>query len=68
MSKHQIEVKNQNESFRVVATIARTPRQHAGWQSVRYQGKRYQLFGGVRVNEFIDVANPLRTAARKVSE
>lgn len=32
----------------VLDQIEREPRQHAGWQSIRYCGRRYQLFGGIR--------------------
>jgi len=41
--------------------IERIPRQHKGWQSVTYKGKRYQVFGGIRNYEFIDLSNPLKT-------
>ena len=58
---HTIEVKDGANGFRVLCTIERTPQQHTGWQSVRWQGRRYQLFGGIRNPEFIDIANPLRT-------
>jgi hypothetical protein len=34
-------------------------RQHVGWQSVRWQGKRYQLFGMIRGQAFIDLSLPL---------
>jgi hypothetical protein len=44
----------------VIDTIARVPRKHARWESVRYKGKRYQLFGGVRVPWFIDLMNPIK--------
>ena len=36
-----------------VALITRTPRQHKGWQSVRYANKRHQLLGGIRCNYFL---------------
>ena len=55
-----IEVKDGNDRFRILTIIQRVPRQHSGWESVTYQNKRYQLFGGVRVNHFIDIANPLK--------
>lgn len=45
----------------IVTTEARTPRQHAGWQSVRYMNKRYQLFGGIRTDYFICLNNPLKS-------
>jgi hypothetical protein len=44
----------------IVETVARKPRQHTGWQSITYQGRRYQLFGGVRTSLFICLNNPIR--------
>lgn len=38
----------------------RWPRQHSGWESVTYHGKRYQLFGGVHVYWFICLDHPLK--------
>jgi len=55
-----IEVKDGNNLFRVLEVIERSIRQHSGWESVRYKGKRYQVFGGIRNPLFIDIANPLR--------
>lgn len=55
-----IEVKDGANGFRVIAEIGRTVRQHSGWQSVRYNGRRYQLFGGIRNREFIDISNPIK--------
>lgn len=60
MDKLFIEVKNGNDGFKIVDEIARTVRNHAGWQSVTYKGRRYQLFGGIRNAHFIDIANPLK--------
>jgi hypothetical protein len=37
----------------LVEVISRKPRQHAGWKSVKYKGKRYQLLGGIRTQQFI---------------
>jgi hypothetical protein len=56
----EIEVKDGANGFKVLLTIERIPRQHAGWESVRWQGKRYQVFGGIRNPYFIDIANPLK--------
>jgi hypothetical protein len=42
-----------------VEKIDRVVRQHSGWQSAHYKGKRYQVFGGVRVPFFIDLLNPI---------
>lgn len=58
--RHVIELKNGDDCFRIVGTIERVPRQHSGWQSVRYNGNQYQLHGGIRNNEFINVAHPLK--------
>lgn len=55
-----IEVKDGRSGFRLVETIDRLPRQHAGWASVRYRGQRFQLFGGIRVNYFIDLSHTLK--------
>lgn len=41
-------------------TIERAVRGHSGWISCRYKGKRYQVFGGWVVNNFIDLCNPLK--------
>ena len=40
--------------------VSRVPRQHAGWQSIRYKGARYQLHGGIRTSFFINLNNPIR--------
>lgn len=48
-----------------VKTINRVPRQHKGWQSVTYKGKRYQLYGGVHVLSFICLNNPIGKKVRK---
>lgn len=42
-----------------VEWITRIPRQHNGWQSVTYKGKRYQLHGGIHTNYFISLLSPL---------
>lgn len=42
-----------------VDRVDRVPREHAGWQSVRYQKKRYQLFGGIRTLFFICLNSPI---------
>lgn len=39
--------------------VRRVPRQHKGWQSVSYKGKRYQLFGGFHVYWFICLNSPI---------
>ena len=44
----------------VITTAQRAVRQHAGWQSVTYQGKRYQLFGGIHTNWFICLNSPIK--------
>lgn len=44
---------------------SRVPRQHKGWQSIKYQGKRYQLFGGIREVEFIDLCHPIKAKGKQ---
>ena len=44
----------------VLKIITRNPTYHVGWQSVRYNNKRYQLHGGIRNNEFINLSNPIK--------
>lgn len=44
---------------RVIAEVFRHTRQHKGWESVTYKGKRYQVFGGIRNPEFIDISHPI---------
>ncbi len=41
----------------VLATPFR--RQHVGWESVQFHGKRYQILGGVRGPFFINLDRPL---------
>lgn len=43
-----------------VEDISRKPQQHAGWESIRYKGKRYQLHGGIRTPFFISLTNPIK--------
>jgi hypothetical protein len=50
---------NGTEFTDTVGQARRIPRQHSGWQSVRYQHKRYQLQGGIRTPYFITLSNPL---------
>jgi len=51
----------------VLARVTRTVHQHAGWQSVHWAGREYQLFGGIRGAYFIDTSNkPLRDDTRFV--
>lgn len=58
---HVIEIKRWvNGTCNIVGTIERVPVQHKEWRSVRYKGRRYQLFGGIRTLEFIDVEFPLK--------
>lgn len=44
----------------VIEVVDRSHRQHKGWQSVRYKGKRYQLFGGVYTAYFICLNSPIK--------
>jgi MoaA/NifB/PqqE/SkfB family radical SAM enzyme len=43
-----------------IETVERSIRQPSGWQSVRYKGQRFQLYGGIRTNWFINVNLPIR--------
>ena len=54
-----LEVRSSPSSKPLVA-VARVPRQHAGWQSVAYAGKRYQVFGGIHGQPFIDLSHCIR--------
>lgn len=54
-----IEARTRSNICTGAVVIQREPVQHVGWQSVRYQGKRYQVFGGIRGPLFIDISNPL---------
>lgn len=40
--------------------ITRSVRQHSGWQSVIYKGKRYVLNGGIHNFYFINLKNPIK--------
>jgi len=40
--------------------VERVPRQHSGWQSVTYMGQRYQLFGGIRTDYWINLTMPIK--------
>jgi len=46
-----------------VGVTERAVRRHRGWESVRYRGKRYQLFGGIRTPLFINLRHPLKGRA-----
>ena len=41
-----------------IETIQRMPRQNSGYQTVRYKGKRYKLWGGIRTNWYINLQMP----------
>jgi hypothetical protein len=56
---HVIELKDGDNGFKLVGTIERVPRQHSGWQSVTYNGQRFQLHGGIRNPEFINIKHPI---------
>jgi hypothetical protein len=43
----------------VVDEVDRVPRNHSGWQSVKYGRRRFQLFGGIRTPHFICLNSPL---------
>ena len=42
-----------------VCFASRAARYHAGWQSVRYDSRRYQLLGGIRTPLFICLNSPI---------
>lgn len=44
-------------------TLVRAVRQHSGWQSVRYAGRRYQLCGGIRGPYYINLSRPITKKA-----
>jgi hypothetical protein len=44
----------------VVDTISRMPKQHKGWESIAYEKRRYEVFGGIRTPYFINLSNPLK--------
>lgn len=46
-----------------ICEAKRAVRNHGRYYSVRYKGKRYQLFGGIRTNRFICLNNPLKYVA-----
>ena len=39
----------------VIEKICRTTIRHSGWKAIRYKGKMYQLFGGIRTPSFISL-------------
>ena len=47
------------ESGRVFGFTTRRVQQHSGWKCITYAGQRYQVFGGIRDYEFIDLCNPI---------
>lgn len=51
---------DEREFTDTIETVWRIPRKHTGWESVRYKGKRYQLFGGCYVNWFICLNSPIK--------
>jgi hypothetical protein len=50
-----------------VEWIVRKPREHSGWQSVTYEGRRYKLWGGIRTNFWINLSMPIPTKKDKES-
>ena len=59
MQTVRFEVKDGDRGFAVVDTAERSPRWHAGWQSVTYRGARFQLHGGIRNPLFINIKHPI---------
>jgi hypothetical protein len=62
-----IEVKDGANGFKILATIERVPDNRLSYTRVRFQGKQYQLFGGIHNPFFIDIANPLRVRKTSVT-
>jgi hypothetical protein len=54
-----IELRDGRDGYRVLGTVARAIMPHKGWYSCTYQGKRYQVHGGIRNPLFINVWHPL---------
>lgn len=65
MDKVQIELKDGAQGFKVVGNIVRAIIYHVGWQSIRYHGERYQLFGMIRNPYFINIDHPLKGKGKK---
>jgi hypothetical protein len=45
--------------------ITRSVRQHNGWQSVTYKGKRYILRGGIRTHMWINLSMPIKGRGKR---
>lgn len=43
----------------VLTRAARHVRRRAGWDEVKFEGERYQLFGGLRTDYFIRFHSPI---------
>lgn len=65
-----IEVKDQNQNFKIITAITRVVHYASGWRWCWYQNRRYQVFGGglSRSNAFIDVSNPILTRAESLAQ
>gem|GEM_PF-5675409 len=46
-------------------TFDATPRQHTGWQSIKFGGNRYALRGGIRTDFFISLNSPILKKTNK---
>lgn len=42
-----------------IKRVERVVKHHHGWRSITYQNKRYQLFGGIRTEQFISLRLPI---------
>lgn len=61
------QVRSDNEYFTNIVEIRTSAvTQHKGWQSVSYEGRRYQLYGGIRTPNWISLDNPIPTRRSKV--
>lgn len=58
--KSIIELKSGKQNYKIVGEIARVPQQRRGYAVVNFKNCIYQLFGGIRNNEFINIDHPIR--------
>lgn len=54
-----IAVKDQRTNWpSTLFSIVRVSKQHVGWRSATYLGKRYQVFYGLKGEAYIDLSSP----------
>ena len=61
----RIQLKDGSNGYEVVGEIEREPMRRAGYEVIRYRGCIYQLLGGIRGPEFINVAHPKSCSKRR---